>query len=232
MDCKSDSQLSDMLVPYLHPIQFPAYGKFGEFPAVATTPQQDHYPDGRGVKIPEPTDKRAQPLRYAVMANCHSTSVENMILPTEAAGVKEVKEFIYLITKIDPSLVAFKHPEAVCATLQAWKRNGFQLRNMLYLGPKAFDKLCPAAYISVYHELVYISKEVRTLIGRQIVEYLIPLLTDDENSRDDDSILQLKKAARKEYERIVSLSGIVMLLLITLDRDVDFASVLRACSVA
>lgn len=150
-------------------IQWFKHGRFSEFPAFKTSPQQDVKADGSGIKIHKVTDKRAQPWMELVRANIHKNTAKS--LPAETATVKEVREWIYLVLtqKKKIGTLAGEKPQIITSSVAYSKIDGKKLREMT---PDEWTAFCPSHYLNVYQE-----KRTNEIDDRAMVSMLMEKTT-------------------------------------------------------
>lgn len=107
-----------------------AHGRYNEFPALTTKPQQDVDAVKQRTKIHRVTDKRAQPWNELVKANLHNYEVTT--LPSLGASKKDVREFLFFALGCDRfgSVVEKKQQETV-QFIQCFGHGGKGLRKFL-----------------------------------------------------------------------------------------------------
>jgi hypothetical protein len=137
LECFGDEQPSRAVVNWSRS------GKYNEYPAFTTRPQQDVQKNRSAITIPAVIDNRAQPIGELVRANMHRESV--LALPPKDATMMEVREFIFFVLACRHfSKVADENPTLVVTAVSRWRGNGDDLRDLHRSGK--WNEVCPKSW--------------------------------------------------------------------------------------
>lgn len=108
----------------------PIHGRYNEYPALDTTPQQDVDAINQCTKIHPITDSRAQPWCALAMANLHNYDVTT--LPAPEASTNDAREFLFFALGCDRygSIMEKKQQDTV-QFIQCFPLDGKGLRKLM-----------------------------------------------------------------------------------------------------